>query len=229
MMHHQDMQKLLEAPLFSGASAEAVTRWLQRIPGSCMNCSPGQVVHFQGDRYDQLILLISGTADARFQDLSGKIMRIETLKGPDAVASAILFSSEQILPVTVTAETELRLISVPRDLVISLLQSDPKILENLLLDMGDRLAFLAEKVRYLRFASLRQKIAGYLLQQADRAGDDQEIRVNYTREKLAEMFGVERPSLSRELSRMVDEGLIAISGRYVSLRDRESLEEYLQS
>ncbi len=227
MISQNDIQKLADAKIFKRGSRDKVVRWLGAIPGYSEEFSPGQVIHMQGDRYDRLILLIEGTADARFQDLSGKVMRIESLTGPEAVASAVLFSSDQVLPVTLTAETRVRLFRIRRSVFLELLLRDPQLLENMLMDIGDRLVFLAEKVRFIRFANLRQKIAGYLLQIEARTKTD-ELKLGYTREKLAEMFGVERPSLSRELSKMDEEGLIRVEGRTAWILDREALMECLE-
>ncbi len=227
MIPLEDIRRLAQAAIFKDADIHRVTRWLGAVPGYCEEFSPGQVIMFQGDRLDRLILLIEGTAAAQIQDPSGKIMRVESLAGPEAVASAVLFSTDQILPVTLTAETKVRLFRMKRECYVELLLQERKLLENLLLDMGDRLVFLAEKVRYVRFTSLRQKIAGYILELAAKAQSD-EIIMKYTREKLSEMFGVERPSLSRELSRLDDEGILQISGRQVCILDRDALESFLE-
>ena len=40
---------------------------------------------------------------------------------------------------------------------------------------------------------------------------------------MAETFGVTRPSLSRELSAMAREGLIAVEGRRIAVLRREAL------
>jgi len=223
-MDVQDISALLYSPLFEGADKDAVAAWLETLGGHCETYSTGQILCFQGDVYDRLILLIQGSAAAQFQDASGKIMRVETLHAPEAVASAVVFSTEQILPVTLTAEQDLRLYRVKTEDLLTLLQKDQQVLKNLLQDMGDRLAFLAEKARFLRFSTLREKTAGYLLQLSDRSRDAA-VKLPYTREKLAEMFGVERPSLSREFSKMVNEGLITIEGRNVTILDREELRE----
>lgn len=227
MIPKEDISRLAEAKIFADASRDRVIRWLGAIPGYCEEYRSGQVIHFQGDRYDRLIMLVEGSAEASMQDPSGKVMKVETLEAPEAVAAAVLFSSEQLLPVTLSAETQVRLFRMKRETLLELLLKERKLLENLLTDMGDRLVFLAEKVKYIRFASLRQKIAGYLLELSSRAKSD-ELQLSYTREKLSEMFGVERPSLSREISRMDDEGLIHIDGRYVKILDRGALEDFLE-
>ena len=45
----------------------------------------------------------------------------------------------------------------------------------------------------------------------------------YSRERLAELFGVTRPSLSRVLGEMANEGIVALAGRRVAVKDRGAL------
>ncbi len=216
---------LLQCPLFKQADNRVLQQWLDALTLACERYEQNQVINFQGDAYDQLKVLISGRVSAQFQDYSGKVMRVETLEAPEAVATAVLFSREQKLPVTLVAETEVSLVRISKKALLNLMQRDISVLENLLTDMGDRLVFLAEKARLLRFSNLRQKIASYLLSLF--TSMSRTVELPYTREKLAEMFGVERPSLSRELSRMDEEGIISLDGKRVTVPRIEDLEEIL--
>lgn len=49
------------------------------------------------------------------------------------------------------------------------------------------------------------------------------IYVPHSRQELADMFGVARPSLSREIGRMVDEGLISVEENRFRLLRREAI------
>ena len=49
------------------------------------------------------------------------------------------------------------------------------------------------------------------------------IQMPYSRERLAELFGVARPSLSRVLGEMASEGIVALAGRRVAVKDRGAL------
>jgi CRP-like cAMP-binding protein len=53
------------------------------------------------------------------------------------------------------------------------------------------------------------------------------LQLDYTRETWASYFSVARPSLSRELSAMQQEGIIKVTGRNVQVTDREAFEAYL--
>lgn len=47
------------------------------------------------------------------------------------------------------------------------------------------------------------------------------------REEMADYMGVARPSLSRELGAMQNEGIIALHGRAIEVVDQERLDGYL--
>ena len=48
----------------------------------------------------------------------------------------------------------------------------------------------------------------------------------HNREQMAEVLNVSRTALSRELGRLRDEGIIDITGRTVTLKDVEGIEEF---
>jgi CRP-like cAMP-binding protein len=164
-------------------------------------------------------------------------MRVETFTPVEALASAVLFAPRPVLPVTVGAQTACRIVSFPREELLKLCMSDKSILEACLLESGSRIQFLSERLRLTRFATLRQRIADWLLRQAksgvapiagarEGAGSGQggiRVRAEPTFEKMADLMGVARPSLSRELSRMKDDGLIEIDGRTIVIPSLDTL------
>ena len=186
----------------------------------------GSIIAFRGDAYSDLWIIVEGRIAAEFQDYSGKVLKVETLKESEAVATSILFAPENVLPVTLTAETEVHICNIPRPRVIKLLQQEEQFLTNFLQDNGLRLSILAEKLRLVQFSSIKEKIASYLLDQADKQGTDSP-KLSVTKETLAEIFGVTRPSLSREFSRLCSEQVLSQEGRQIHILKRGALETIL--
>jgi CRP-like cAMP-binding protein len=54
------------------------------------------------------------------------------------------------------------------------------------------------------------------------------VEVKITKEVLAEMFGVARPSLSRSFSNMQEEGIIAQEGTMIHILDQDRLEQIIE-
>jgi CRP-like cAMP-binding protein len=112
-------------------------------------------------------------------------------------------------------------------MVLRMMQASERFLLNYLQDSGLRLTVLAEKLRLIQFSTIREKIASYLLDLADKQFTDSPS-VSVSREALAEIFGVSRPSLSREFSRMIDEGILSQEGRRIHILHRKELEAILE-
>ena len=93
----------------------------------------------------------------------------------------------------------------------------------LLADAGNRIAFLAGKIRFLRMKSLERKIAAYFSDLRGVRGDGF-VRLPYSLEELSELFGVTRPALSRSLGLLVKDGVLQRSGRLYRVADPVGLE-----
>ena len=182
----------------------------------------------QGDTCEDLLLILEGVFAATFEKEDGKTILVERLKAPEAAASAILFSTEKTLPVTLTAETEVTVLLIAAPVLLSLFQLNRTLLKNYLEDIGNRVVFLADKIRYLQMKSLRQKICTYILD-LSRKQKSEKIFFDYSLEKLSELFSVARPSLSRELAHLIDEGFIRRESRALVIHNKQSLLRILQA
>jgi CRP-like cAMP-binding protein len=182
----------------------------------------GARIAFRGDSYNKLWIIISGYITGEFHDFSGKVLKVETMHAPEAIATAVLFAPENVLPVDLIAASDVEIAEIPKRQVVRLLQQEEQVLTNYLADNGQRLMLLADKLRFVQFSTIRQKIAGFLLDLAARQGIDAP-EMHMTKEALAEVFGVTRPSLSRGFQQLCDEGLIRQEGRVIHLLDSDGL------
>ncbi len=182
----------------------------------------GVIIRFQGDEYRELLVVLEGIVSAELQDPAGKRIKLETFSPESPIAPGILFATDKTLPVTISAQTDAVLLSVSKEEVLSLLLNSPECLEYYLSLTGDKIVLLAEKIRLLKFNSIQQKLAGYILGLMKKQGSDT-VRFLYTREYMADLFGVARPSLSRELSRLSDAGILEINNREVKILKERAL------
>lgn len=72
-------------------------------------------------------------------------------------------------------------------------------------------------------ASLRQKISKYLLLNQENSM----VKVNLSREEWADILATTRPSLSRELSNMVDDGLIEIKNKTIKITNLSQMADLI--
>jgi len=74
--------------------------------------------------------------------------------------------------------------------------------------------------------SIRAKACAYLLDQRSIAGNDR-FMIPMKRNELAEFLYVSRPSLSREIIKMKDEGIIDFYRSSFQIMDIEALKSYI--
>ena len=214
--------------LFEGVGASEVQAFLASIAHSKRTHQQGARLFSRGDPCDELLILLHGELSTVLEISPDKSMTIETLRAPDAIASGIVFAQDNSYPVTGIAATDLGLLAFPRSSVLALCARSPRFLENYLEDMGNKIVFLAEKIRFLKFTTLRQKVAAHLLDLVAKQGRET-VRLPFSKEALAEVFGVARPSLSRVFSELNAEGVIVGEGRQVEVRRIEVLKTFLES
>lgn len=228
MMHLRDMALLASCTLFSGLEPARLSASLADVPHSLASFRANTLILLAGCRYSALHILIEGEAFAEMTSEEGKVVRVESFKAVEALASAILFSGSQILPVSVVAKTDCRLAVIPKDGFMELCMRHKPILEALLKDIGGRLDMLTQKLKAAQFVTLREKIADWLLRRREHSGSDT-IRMEATRERMAELFGVARPSLSREFGVLAKMKLLEFKGREVRILDARGLQKIRNS
>lgn len=190
------------------------------------NYAKNEVITSAGDVCDRLLIVQQGSVKAEMNDYSGKTIKIEDLAAPQPLATAFLFGVQNRFPVTVSATSEVQMVSILKPEFVKLLQLSSLILNNYLNTISTRAQFLSQKLKFLSFKTIKQKIAHYLL---EKAGDRlQIVEIPQSQEQLAEMFGVTRPSLARTLGEMVQEGLIETQRRSIKIVNKERMSQLLK-
>jgi CRP-like cAMP-binding protein len=227
-VQHATIERISKTTLFAGLGAERLTELLARYDCRIARYADQEIIRLRGEEYRELLVVLRGSLEATIDDFDGHVLRVETLPMGSIVASAIFFAERNYLPVTVSAMGSVEVACFSRSTILSLAREDPAIQSALLRDMGNRTVFLAEKLRMAQFASIEEKLAVYLIEQADRLGC-QQFTAPHSKRELAELFGVTRPSVSRVFMHLVDEGYISQSGKEVTIHEPEALRKIAEN
>lgn len=222
----EEHEILSKSELFYGLSLSEIKHLLSNIKVSLTKYTRDDVIIMQGGIYSNLFIVMEGTVLSEISDPSGKRVKLEIFSESSIIAPGIIFAVDNTLPVTVTAETDCQILSFSKEEIVSILRENSNCMTNYLTLLGNKINILAEKIRLFQFSSIQQKIAGYLLHLYKKQGNNS-LLIPYTRENLADFFGVARPSLSRELSRMSEAGIIAIDGKKIQLLKKTALKYLL--
>ena len=183
------------------------------------NYTKGEYIFMAGDKSGDLFYLIEGKINVYQLDSNGKRFIFQNFDKPTLFGEVYSYLNE---PFDFDCECA-------KDSKILIIKDFKNIFEvpcpeNFLRSYINFLSYkclaLSKKNQITSQASLRQKIGKYLLE------NEKESKVFLTmkREDLADYLSTTRPSLSRELSKMADEGIIKVGGDCIEILDRNGIE-----
>lgn len=220
-------QLLSQCPVFRGISEVRTEKLLKDIHFQLKNYSKNDVVAIAGQEITHLYIILSGSVKGEMIDYSGKTIKIEDIEAPRPLATAFLFGTENKFPVTVSANNDVKILAIPISEFLKMLQMDLEILKNYLDSISSRTQFLSQKLHFLSFKTIKEKMAHYLLQKAGERLHSVELK--NTQQQLADLFGVTRPSLARVMAEMQREKLIFTEKRTVKILNKQKLNELLRN
>lgn len=219
-------QQLSQSPVFRGITPEEMESLLQGAQYRIKKYSKGDMVAFREDRCENLMIVMKGSVKGEMLDPSGKSIKIEDIMAPYPIASAFLFGQRNQFPVNVTANEDAEIFSLAKESVVDLFQKNKVFLINYLNLISNRSQFLANKLMFLNFKTIKGKLANYILKLA--APDKEQVTLPKSQSEMAQFFGVTRPSFARSLKEMEQEGLIETHRREIKILNRQQLIRLLQ-
>lgn len=200
--------EIFDMPLFRGGDRTIMESALQRSPGRYATYRKGDFIALQNDVCRSLLLLCEGSVYAQMTSEEGRELTLDTLTAPDTLASAFVFASENRYPVSIIANADCRLWVLGSECLRQILEQDPVVLRNFLTIISDHSLFLSRRINEFALQSLSSRVIGYL--------KDNHVISNL--QEAAFILGVARPSLSRMIAQMVEQGTVRKTERGYELK-----------
>mgnify|MGYP000692231650 CR=1 FL=1 len=205
---------LINNPLFRGITPEKLSANLEEISFHTRSYKKGEILARQGDVCNRL-------------DYSGRLIKVEDIAAPRAIAPLFLFGEENRYPVEVTANEPTEVIEIPKTSVLELFRKNEQFLENYMNLSANYARTLSDKLFFMSFKTIRQKIASYLLR-LYKQQQQLHITLDRSQQELSDYFGVSRPSLARELAHMQEDGLLTADRKQITILQKEELVRLIQ-
>ena len=218
---------LVNNPLFRGITPERLFADLEEISFHTRSYKKGEILAQQGAVCNRLVILTKGSVRGEMIDYSGRLIKVEDIAAPRAIAPLFLFGEENRYPVEVTANEPTEVIELPKSSVLSLFRKNEQFLENYMNLSADYARTLSDKLFFMSFKTIRQKLASYLLR-LYKQQQQTHITLDRSQQELSDYFGVSRPSLARELAHMQEDGLLIADRKHITILQKEQLVRLIQ-
>lgn len=176
------------------------------------------IIHFVGEICSKLEIILSGKVVIERIDDSGNLMTIAEFFSGEVLGGNLMFSKNPYYPMTVTAKETTLILEINKDRLFHLFSDNHDFLRSYLEYVSDHTVILGDRIKDYVNRTIRASIVSYLDYECKKQNSNI-IKLSMTKKALAERIGVQRTSLSRELAKMREDGLIKYDSESIEIID----------
>ncbi len=221
-MDQNILKALSTCQLFHGIDSQEIEAILGGVSHKLVRYDKKDIYILAGMPCKYADIIVQGEMITRMVSLSGKTVEVSRLGTGDIVAPAFIFSNDRTIPVSVETDTETFILRFLPSEFEKLIDSDIRLRRNFIQTLSNIDVFLTKKMRVLSLFSVREKVAYFLTDTAKKQGS-RTIQLDKSRQEIAESFGIQKFSLLRCLSELVDMGAIEVNGKKITILDERKL------
>ena len=226
-MYSQYLDILSKNALFQGMSQDDISQLLHCLQPKVVHYGKNEYVSLEGDKLEGIGCVLRGEVAVVKENASGNRM-IMAMLPPGGIFGEMAAFTLPFWPATVQCTEPCTVLFVPKDKITGSCGTNCRwhtaLIENLLRVISKKALMLNKKVEFMAMKTMRGKLCAYFLDQRKETEGDI-ITLGMKRNELADYLGVSRPSMSREMGRMRDEGLIDFHMASVRLKDLKKIRE----
>ncbi|NVK28899.1 MAG: Crp/Fnr family transcriptional regulator [Flavobacteriia bacterium] len=192
---------------------------------ACTSFRKGQILMSEGSRPNGVFCIHSGKAKLHRLGQNGKDQIIRFAVNGDLIGYRSLLSEEP-LSATVEALEDVHACYIPKQVLFSFLEKNPKFSLNILRMACHELGEAGKLITDIAQKSVRERLAEVLLMLKAQFGINEEtgaIDISLTREEIANMVGTATESVIRLISEFKGDGLIEVKGRNITILNESQL------
>ncbi len=175
----------------------------------------GMTVHEQNTRCKVIDLVYSGELVAYSLSPSGSESIVFEFSSGSIIGANLLFADESKYPMSIYCTSDCSLFQISKIGVERLLKEYSFVIE-FIKSLSTNAQGMNRKIVMYKQKSLRNNLIDYFLALSANQ-NSKTVLLPVTKKQLADYFGVQRPSLFRELKKMKDENIIKIDNRNITI------------
>ncbi len=209
--------------MFKNNSKEEIINFLKGYNYTLSKYSKNEIIALESSHCNKIGIVIKGKIDIKKILINNNTIHLNTFEVGSIFGEVIVFSDVKEYPATVIASTDSEVIFIEKDEFIDFFINNKDFLKSFIKELSNKIITLNNSITNLSLVSIRHKISNYLILESNKT-NSKKIKLNMTKQKLSEILGIPRPSLSRELINMKNDNLINYEKDYIEILDKEKLE-----
>ncbi|WP_283171463.1 Crp/Fnr family transcriptional regulator [Curtanaerobium respiraculi] len=219
---------IIKSTLFAGLARCDLDLAVKKLDVYPSSYEDGELLLSLGSICRNAGIVVSGRVRIDFYDEAGNPSTIAKLGPGGSFGEAIACSGDpSLVQVQAVGPTQVLWIDIPRIMSAEYMAGSPyagMVMVNAMRLLARKNMMLNRKMQMLAQKRLRDRIKLYLLQRERQDAANDQVDFEMTRAALAKYLSADRSSLSRELGKLRDEGVLALEGNTIRVLDRSFLE-----
>ncbi|WP_440451348.1 Crp/Fnr family transcriptional regulator [Ruminococcus intestinalis] len=178
----------------------------------------GEIIYHQGDIADSFYYIKKGKATVFMISPDGMEKTLNTVSKGELIGEGAFFDHKPRVS-SAKAVTASELTIIDKKILLDLIQKNPPIAFELLEILATRIRLLTTQLDSMTFMQADARIAKLLLD------DMVDGKVSLTHEEIALTVGVSRITVTKTLSRLSSQGILATYYRGIKILDKSALEK----
>lgn len=225
-MFHSWLPRLAGCLLFQGIEPDSLAQMLDCLKPQISEYAKNELIARAGEPLGGVGIVLDGSVVVSKENLAGNRVMMSVLETGELFGEMAAFSRRSVWPASVGAQTDCTVMFLPAARIVGhcdrVCTWHLQLTYNMLQVIAEKALTLHRKVEYLALGSLREKIGHFLLEQYQATGNTT-FTLPLNRNELADFLNITRPSLSRELGRMRDDGIVYFYRASIRIRDLQAL------
>ena len=232
------LKQLKRSPLFSNFSDDEVNAVFDIVKARIVKYARGAIVMQVGAKSDEVGVVLQGNLIKYITKKSGARLSEGTLSEGGIFCDHEAYAGVP-MRYSVATVNDVQVLFIKKDSIVDLTgtgdAAHKKLINNLVGYMASEVLRMKADTSYLIIKSMRLKLAKLILekyeimqanaQDGDKTATPMEVDLGMDRNGMAEYLNVSRPSMSREMIRMRDEGIIDFWKGKIKIISLEKLQE----
>jgi CRP-like cAMP-binding protein len=221
---------LIKIDLFDNMNENELLTMLSCLKPSLKEYKKNEIAAMEGHEQKGIGIVLSGSMIVTKESFDGSRIIMKKISQGGMFGEIAAFSKGGVWPATVVAQQDSVVMYMPHDKILgncnNMCMSHTTLMYNMLKIVSNKAIDLNKRIEYLSVKSIREKICKFLLDQYH-LQKSTTLYLDMNRNEMADFLNITRPSLSREMGFMKDEGLIDYYRASIKILKLDEISKYL--
>ncbi|MDD2251635.1 MAG: Crp/Fnr family transcriptional regulator [Dehalococcoidales bacterium] len=230
-MYAKWLGTLKASPIFKDIEEQNLSTMLGCLKPVKREYQNREIIALDGAEFSGIGVVADGKIALTRETFGGNRVILQVLGPGDIVGEMVAFSNLKKWPFTVIAQDDCCLFFLPTHKVMgycsNICSSHSTLIMNVLNILSNKAISLSKTIEHLSARSIRGRVSSYLLDKYRLKGE-KNFTLDMKRNELSDYLGIPRPSLSREMANMKQDGIIDYKGASITIKDLIRLEDAIE-